>query len=441
MYTPLSEAQPCVPKALEAIVNHALSYEPSQRYEDVETLANDVQAYMTGQTVSVYKETIVERAFRWCSRYRAIAGTIAAAALLLLIVSITSTLVIRSAHRAEREAKHEAKQAHHEALERLVESRDTADTWLVDLSGALQFHPSMNHLREELISQATGQYERLVSYPIRSLSNEAIGGVKESDWATLSLEWLERAKCHIRLGDLNRMTGNLNGSRKQYSAAERILEEIATTKHTVSKVSLTRSKDPNSVVANGLSHRGSLDELIEVEKINAVIGVALTDQQLPPMSKIVWARERFAEWLPWQPPKKSDAPPSNFVARVISAMVRLETVLGRISASKYSATHRAYSEDRINNAIEWAHWLSLNRGAPSDLQLYETVATDYAERISRLSKHRQAYELWDALVDELQRRINVHGERSDWIQSMAHARLRRAEATSAFTGCLSSITS
>ncbi|MCA9140903.1 MAG: hypothetical protein KDB00_29230, partial [Planctomycetales bacterium] len=67
-------------------------------------------------------------------------------------------------------------------------------------------------------------------------------------------------------------------------------------------------------------------------------------------------------------------------------------------------------------------------GKPNDLKLYETIATENAGRYSRRSEHESAFHAWTNLIDELARRLDVDGDRSDWMQSLAHAKIRRAES-------------
>lgn len=430
--TPLREIQPNVPKALQAIVETAMDPYPFQRYADVESLADDVSSFMTGQTVSVHRESVIERGVRWCGRHRAIAGTIAVAVTVLMIVSVVSTIVIRAAHRAELQAKVEARDAHHEALERLVESRDTADTWLVDLSGSLQFHPAMTPLRQELIQQALIQYGRLIEHPIKPLPDHRVAESDNETLKTHSLEWLERAKCHLRLGDLKRMAGKGDQSEQHYAKAEKILDKLQRNAMPVNLVSMT-SDATRVASADWMTNKGSLEDLVRIEQINAQIGRALATESPPVPAQAIPIREQFQRWLPWQPPKGVSKLPTPFVFRVISAMVRFELVVGRTDdgASDHTvarSSNTVYSDERFHNAVQWARWMTRRRGNPSDLQLYDTIATDQAERSSANAQSEQAYQQWGELIDELERRVADRGERSDWIQAIAHAKIRRAEA-------------
>ncbi|MCS7468273.1 serine/threonine protein kinase [Stieleria sp. ICT_E10.1] len=426
-FTPLREMQPCVPKPLEEIVHTAMDPTAERRYCDVESLADDVQRFMTGLRVSVHDESLIERCSRWCGRHRALASTIGLAIVGLMIVSVISALVIRSAHQAERQARIEAREAHHESLERLVDARDTADTWLVDLSGSLQFHPAMTPLRNELIGQALKQYQRLIEQPIDPIADRFSNELDADAFKTNTLVWLERVKCHLRLGDLHRMRGQAEQSSEHFAKAESILAGLGHAVDTITPVSLHRSGTASELGDNWFRHAPSLHELVCLEKINTTIGRALASETSPTLADAIGAREQIQHWLPFEPPPVSDAAPSNFVARAISALVRLELVIERTQASTSPASRRVFSADRYQNAVRWARWLADHRGDPSDMKLYETIATEHAQRLSRRGEFPASYQAWTRLIDHLSHRLESVGERSDWMQSLAHAKLRRAE--------------
>ncbi|QDV42901.1 Serine/threonine-protein kinase PknD [Stieleria neptunia] len=426
-FTPLRELQPCVPKPLEEIVHTAMDPTAERRYGDVETLADDVQRFMTGLRVSVHDETLIERCSRWCGRHRALASTIGLAIVVLMIVSVISALVIRSAHQAERQARIEAREAHHESLERLVDARDTADTWLVDLSGSLQFHPAMTPLRNELIGQALNQYQRLIEQPIDPIADRSGDQLDADAFKTNTLVWLERVKCHLRLGDLHRMRGQVEPSKKQFAIAESILAGLGHAVDHITPVSLQRADVASELADTWFLHQPTLHELVCLEKVNTTIGRAMANEASPTLAAAIGAREQLQHWLPWEPPSGADVAPSHFVARAISALVRLEVVIERTQVSTSPSARRVFSADRYQNAVRWARWLADHRGNPSDLKLYETIATENAQRFSRLGDFSASHQAWTRLIDHLSDRLASAGERSDWMQSLAHAKLRRAE--------------
>lgn len=426
-FTPLSMSQPRTPKALVAIVHTAMSSDPKRRYQDVESLAEDVRRFMIGESVSVYRESFVERGVRWCKRHRAIATTVIVAAAVLLAVSLVSAIVIRGAHQAERQARIEAHLAHREALDHLIDARETADTWLVDLSGALQFHPVMLPLRNDLLAQAREQYEALVKRPITPLGQIDLShAVARDEIDTDALIWLENARCHLRLGDLHRLCNDESEASDHYSKAGEILDQLhhkASLGHAVTLVA--------SPSRNGWSSREpSLDDLVRLERINVAIGQVLASGDPPAFADAVRFRELLDRWVPVAPSEEDSANAlSEFCGRAISTRIRLELVIGRSVSIGQGTQASVFSADRYLAAVRWALWLAKRRGSPSDLKLCETLLTENAERLSGTSDSQVSYQAWTDLIDELSRRLEETPDRSDWIASLAHARLRRAETS------------
>jgi serine/threonine protein kinase len=67
---PPRDADPSLPRSLEAICLKALSAEPSDRYPGVGELSDDLGRYLEGERVLAHPEGIAERALRFASHYR-----------------------------------------------------------------------------------------------------------------------------------------------------------------------------------------------------------------------------------------------------------------------------------------------------------------------------------------------------------------------------------
>jgi serine/threonine protein kinase len=67
---PVREAASGAPAALESVVARAMSVEPASRYASAEELAAEVSRYLDGERVLAHRETAVERAGRFFTRYR-----------------------------------------------------------------------------------------------------------------------------------------------------------------------------------------------------------------------------------------------------------------------------------------------------------------------------------------------------------------------------------
>src|SRR5262245_1082208 len=74
-----------VPKALEAICLKSMAFHKRDRYASPIALAEDVQRYLAGETVTAYRETASERLWRWVLRRRRALLRSAVAALILML--------------------------------------------------------------------------------------------------------------------------------------------------------------------------------------------------------------------------------------------------------------------------------------------------------------------------------------------------------------------
>lgn len=428
--TPLCESQSASPPSLAKIISTSMAFDPGERYPAVSQLADDIQRFVTGDRVSVYQETILEKTIRWCRRNRGTALTIAIAAVVLLTGSVFSSIVIRSAHRAEKKSRVEAELAHQRSLNRLIDARDSADTWLVELSGATQFHSSLAPIRQELISRATVQYERLLKEPIASLQRPNATAWGDQDlqrkWTTNTTEWLERAKCHIRLGDLHRLSRRNELAAEHYSNANQILGQIDAPLQNIRTVSLL-SSPKHRVAGDWETHKPSLSDSIALEIVNAGIGELINGLSEFDAHRLMRLRERIDHWIPWAPPSvdltnRQQTEATEFVCRVVSSRARLE-----LAHSRSDRQLLRPNVDRLWNATRWARWLAVDRGAPKDLQLYEQLQSELATTYEDQEDWQTASNNWSELIAEIVTRDQSSGARSDWMQTLAFARMGRAE--------------
>jgi len=81
--TPAATVNADVPRALNAICAKAMAHRQQDRYQSALDLADDVQRFVAGESVSAYPERLPARAWRWAKRHRKALGRAAAAALIL----------------------------------------------------------------------------------------------------------------------------------------------------------------------------------------------------------------------------------------------------------------------------------------------------------------------------------------------------------------------
>lgn len=232
-YRPLEQVRRGVAKPLAAICAKAMSAEPEDRYQDARQLAMDVERHLAGLPVTARQESWLEKWDRLANRHRTIVRTGFAASIVIALVAGIATVIVSSAHHAEKQARVQAVQAQQDTLvalqqksaeatfanRQLQESRQAADTWLLQLSGDLQFYPGLQPLRLDLIQQAVEHYEQLVDEAEKhQTSDEPL-----TDWVVERK--IETARNLIRLGDLHQLSGATQSAHTSFqSARERLVQ-------------------------------------------------------------------------------------------------------------------------------------------------------------------------------------------------------------------------
>jgi hypothetical protein len=129
---PVAQVCPGAPAELVAIVDKALAFEASARYQNAAALAEDVRRFLTGQLVAAHRYTRVERLVRFVRRHRAV---LSVAALGAATVAVLAWVGVHRIVR-ERDAANAA-EAHAQAEKREVDAanaklEDNADQLRVD---------------------------------------------------------------------------------------------------------------------------------------------------------------------------------------------------------------------------------------------------------------------------------------------------------------------
>ena len=79
---------PSILRDLETIVLKAIAPEPGDRYPTAQTLADDLRCFVEDRPIRARRATTFERMVRWSRRNRALAASVATAALALLLAAI-----------------------------------------------------------------------------------------------------------------------------------------------------------------------------------------------------------------------------------------------------------------------------------------------------------------------------------------------------------------
>jgi WD40 repeat protein/serine/threonine protein kinase len=131
------QVQASVPPALEAICLRAMALRPADRYASARALADDVDRWMADERVEAYREPLHERLGRWTRRHRTATGSMAAAALALLLAAAVAIPVINDEKdraieladtnkrlaESERKEKEETEKARKQTVEALAQTR------------------------------------------------------------------------------------------------------------------------------------------------------------------------------------------------------------------------------------------------------------------------------------------------------------------------------
>ncbi len=426
--------QPLTPPALTAIIHKAMAPAIQDRYRSAEQLANDVRRWISGDAVSVHREKWLARGLRWCRHHQAIATTVAGSLTALLIAALVFAVFIHRAHQAEKLARLEAEQSHRQALLRLSQVRDATDSWLSELSAALQFYPGMSSLRRDLLSRATTQYEQ-ISHPDGTSAEAQMLGLLPPPpdrpdllhRQTAALAQLEHAKLLLRLGDLQRLNGQAERAEQHYSAAEQCLHL------------------PDSVASPADDPQASpLQRWFELERIHTLIGRLLLVGEgvgtLPQPSEIAAARQWLQSTLPTISPASkgipfteinstdtastASAPLDTFTSRAAAAAVRFELAWQTATHSLPVPAAAAWSEDG-QAAVRRARWLCDRAPSLSHQRLSETMQTHLASRYMEAEQYEPARRGWSQLIEDLQTWSAGEPQRIDYLRSLAHARFLR----------------
>ncbi|MBN1443827.1 MAG: SUMF1/EgtB/PvdO family nonheme iron enzyme, partial [Planctomycetes bacterium] len=105
---PPGELHAAAPAELVSICEKAMARRRQQRYQSMDALAEDLQAYVEGRVVQAHRTGAVAELSKWVGRNRAVAAA-ACVTILVLVAALVATAFIESrARRVETEAKNQA---------------------------------------------------------------------------------------------------------------------------------------------------------------------------------------------------------------------------------------------------------------------------------------------------------------------------------------------
>lgn len=196
-----------VPSPLNSICLKAMAAKQKDRYPSARELADEVERFLAGNRVVSHAETLVERIQRTIAKnQKATLVSLCALVVLSAVVGVSAwrinvawkaeraaRLAAVAARDAEREALQRETTAKREAVGNLRSALDAVDTWLLQLSGDLEFYPGLAGKRTEFLENATTYYE-------------ALSHAESQDVAIQN----EAARASIRGGDAKQLLGKMD---------------------------------------------------------------------------------------------------------------------------------------------------------------------------------------------------------------------------------------
>jgi serine/threonine-protein kinase len=155
-FLPPRQVNLAIPPALEAVCMKAMAVRPEDRYAYPRALAEDVERWTAGESVSVYRDPLHVRAWRRLRRHRTLVTAVAAATVVAIIILVGATLLLMAVNRRERAARAEADANFRRTLDVVDRmSLEVGDDLLVNL-------PRAKPVREQLLAEARNLLEQLL---------------------------------------------------------------------------------------------------------------------------------------------------------------------------------------------------------------------------------------------------------------------------------------
>ncbi|MCH7727482.1 MAG: serine/threonine protein kinase, partial [Planctomycetes bacterium] len=364
------EANPQIPRALEAICMKAMAMEPDDRFESAAALAEDIEHWMANETVSAYAEPRGARIARWMRHHRSWTQSIAVAVILIAVVAIVAAILVSAALASEKLAKAEA-------LRRFQETMTVVDELRLDVADTLAYFPGLQRVRIRLLMDAAEDYERLAKDHSDDPQIQVIIG-----------------RVNVQLGMVRELVGgaeSVKSAEEAYRVAEKVFRDIdKKAENTEARHELAKCLGKLAVI---LDHTGRPDESIDTFGEATSILDALVNAS----------------------PNKADYRETRAIVNIDHA--RLLEFIGKPDAAEKMLRDVASELEKL-----------IKDDAPRHRSTLTDARVTLGSVLYKMGENRQAVEIFREAIRVFQALIAVDLDRPEHVQNLAMCRIYLANS-------------
>ena len=387
-FRPPRKVSRSVAPALDSICLKAMQSEKNDRYQSAGEMADDIERFLVNERVKAHPESIVERLQRIVGKHhRAVFWSLCGLILVSGVVLVAS-LHINNARKVEKQARLVAEAARSEtelalnneriakqvAVKNLRSALDAVDTWLLELSGDVEFYPGLSDRRQDFLISAAAYYEQLSRSP---LTDPTIGD--------------EAHRAAIRAGDAQQLLGRQE-------------ESLASFRRAVEWFGKRVETRPSDVA-------------LRKELANSFIGLAITAGKAGEISDAQQSLRQANDQL------RVLAARDKVDYDVESSLARADIAAGRIAirAAKRSDAILAFESARKRLSVLVQADVIKDR----HLALYYSCLFELATQYQSVDDHQAALDTSRELVRRFEERCNKHPNRPDDLEGWMTALILR----------------
>ena len=156
------EKNPLISKPLEAIILRAMETKATERYSSVADMANDIEAYLAGASVSAWEEPLSVRIGRWVRKHRVAVNTVLSGLLVSLVSLVIGVVLLSAANQRESTARETAETERDRANDIFRLSMAANGDYLKEITNSPRLKAaSLQPLRRDLLQNARTFYAKL----------------------------------------------------------------------------------------------------------------------------------------------------------------------------------------------------------------------------------------------------------------------------------------